>query len=310
MIPNTKRRIIVAGGSGFIGQAVSLLLLSEGYEVVVLTRAASHQAGTIRHVRWDGYETDGWVETLDGAKAIVNLTGKNVNCRRTPENRREIIDSRVNSVRALGEALGRCAQPPEVFVQASGIAIYGDAGDRWCDEAAPHGSGFLAEVSQAWEGAFSEVRVSSVRKCLFRIGPVLGPNGGLLEPLARLTRCFLGGHVGSGQQFLSWIHIIDLTRMFLCAIKDDDNFGVFNAVAPNPATNAQFMCELRRALHRPWSPPVPSFAAKIGAWIVGTDASLALTGQRCAPKHFLAKNFEFEFPNLREALASFFPSQL
>ena len=255
----------------------------------------------------DGKTLVAWKKVLDGARAVVNLTGKNVNCRLTPENRREIIDSRVNSVQALGEAIAECAQPPDVFVQVSAIGIYGDAGDRWCDEDARRGSGFLADVSHAWEEAFEEVQASGMRKGLLCFGPVLGPNGGLLEPLVRLMRWFLGGHVGNGRQFFSWIHSNDLTQMFLAAIEGDEISGVFNAVAPNPVTNAEFMRELRRALHRPWSPPVPAFAAKVGAWIMGTDASLALTGQQCTPKHFLNCGFEFEFPELRGALANLFP---
>lgn len=297
-----KLRILVAGGSGFIGGELSKALLPNNYEVVVLTRAPSHHEGPIRHVHWDGREIDEWIKELDGARAIVNLAGKNVNCRQIPQNRREIVASRVNSVRLLGEAISRCTEAPEVFVQASGIAIYGNAGDRWCDESAPKGTGFLADVSRQWEVAFDQVRESSMRKVLLRIGPVLGPNGGLLEPLMRLTKFFLGGYVGSGRQYLSWIHIVDLLRMFLFAIERNDITGVFNAVAPNPVTNAEFMRELRCLLHRPWSPPVPGFAAKIGAWIMGTDAALALTGQRCAPKHFLERNFPFEFPELRKAL--------
>jgi uncharacterized protein len=299
-----KSRIVLAGGSGFIGQSLSESLLSKNDEIIVLTRAPSHQTGAMRHVYWDGRKVGDWAGVLDGAKAIVNLAGKNVNCRPTLQNRREIIDSRVNSVRVLGEAIRRCTKPPEVFAQASGIAIYGDAGDRWCDESAPKGTGFLADVSRQWEAAFDQVREPKTRKVLFRIGPVLGPNGGLLEPLARLTKFFLGGHLGSGRQYLSWIHVVDLTRMFLFAIDRNDITGIVNAVAPNPVTNAKFMRELRRVLHRPWSPPVPAFAANIGAWIVGTDAMLALTGQRCTPKHFLERSFQFEFPTICDALAS------
>jgi uncharacterized protein (TIGR01777 family) len=303
---NSTSRIVLAGGSGFVGSALSTALVSTGHEVVVLTRAPSHQENGIRHVHWDGHTVEKWSEVLDEAKAVVNLTGKNVNCRHTHDNRREIIESRVNSVRVLGESIAQCTQPPQVFVQASAIGIYGDVGDFWCDENAPHGDGFLAAVSREWEAAFEKVRAPGLRKCLLRLGPVLGPKGGLLEPLARLTRRFLGGHVGSGRQFFSWIHVGDLTRMFLVAIERDDIAGVFNAVAPHPVKNAEFMCELRRALHRPWSPPVPAFAARIGAWIIGTDASLALTGQRCMPKHFLERGFEFEFPELRGALEDLF----
>jgi uncharacterized protein len=306
---STMLRIVLAGGSGFVGRALSTALVSKSYEVVVLGRAASHQAGPIQHIQWDGKTVGDWAKALNGARAIVNLTGKNVNCRHTPRNRREIIESRVTSVRALGEAIARCARPPEAFVQVSAIGIYGRAGDRWCDENAPDGNGFLADVSRAWEKAFAGVHVPTMRKCLLRLGPVLGPNDGLLEPLARLTRWFLGGHVGSGRQFFSWIHIVDLTRMFTSAIEREDVSGIFNAVAPNPVTNANFMRELRRALHRPWSPPVPAAAAKIGAWLMGTDASLALTGQRCTPKHFLERGFEFEFPELRDALQDLFPGR-
>lgn len=303
-----KSRIVLAGGSGLIGSALSEFLLAKNFDVVVLTREPSHDHGGIRYVQWDGRKIDNWVSELEGAKAIINLTGKNVNCRHTAKNRREILESRVNSVRVLGEAIAHCTQPPQIFVQVSGIAIYGNAGDRWCDENAPQGDGFLADVSRAWENAFAEVHAPQTRKCLFRIGGVLAANGGLLEPLARLTKLFLGGHVGSGRQYLSWIHIVDLARMFLAAIEREDIAGVFNAVEPNPATNAEFMRELRRALHRPWSPPVPAFATKIGAWLIGTDAKLALEGQRCAPKHFLEKDFRFEFPNLRDALANIFPN--
>jgi uncharacterized protein (TIGR01777 family) len=303
---NATPRIVLAGGSGFLGRALSTVLISKGYEVVVLGRVVAHEAGRVHHLQWDGKTVGEWRKFLDGALAVVNLTGKNVNCRHTPENRREITDSRVHSVRVLGEAIARCAQSPDVFIQASGIAIYGDAGECWCEENAPLGDGFLADVSRAWEKAFAEVHAPTMRKCLLRLGPVLGPNGGLLEPLARLTRWFLGGHVGSGRPLFSWIHIADLMRMFLCTIDCDDIAGVFNAVAPSPVTNAEFMRELRRALHRPWSPPVPVAAAKIGAWLIGTDASLALTGQRCTPKHFLESGFEFKFPQLRGALEDLF----
>jgi len=302
----TTPRIVLAGGSGFLGRTLSTTLVSKGYEVVVLTRTPSPQERLVHHIQWDGKTLGEWAGALDGARAVVNLAGKNVNCRSTPANRREIIESRVDSVRVLGEAVVKCAQPPSAFIQAGGIAIYGDAGDRWCDEDAPHGNGFLADVSRAWEEAFEEVQQSGMRKSLLRVGPVLGPNGGLLEPISRLTRWFLGGHVGSGQQFFSWIHLDDLVQMFLAAIEREEISGVFNAVAPNPVTNAEFMRELRRALHRPWSPPVPALAARMGAWVMGSNASLALIGQRCMPKHFLEKDFAFGLPKLRQALADIF----
>ena len=302
-----KGRIILAGGSGFLGQSLAKTLPEKGYEVIVLGRAAPHQSATARHVQWDGRTLGEWARLLDGATALVNLTGRSVNCRHTPENRREIIASRVDSVRVLGEAIAQCSQPPQVFVQAGSLAIYGDPGDRWCDEDSPHAEGFSETVCEMWEGAFNAAQVPGMRKVIMRIGIVLGADGGALPVLARLTRWFLGGAVRHGRQYISWIHIADFNRMLVEAIERNDLAGVFNASGPNPATNAEFMRELRRALHRPWSPPVPTWATRIGARLMGTEPSLALTGRRCRPKRFLENGFHFEFPDLRRALADLFP---
>ncbi len=303
------KHVVLAGGSGFLGRALATLAISKGYEVTVLGRAPSHEEGPVRHVQWDGRTPGEWKKFLDGAAAVVNLTGKSVNCRHTPANQREIIASRVDSVRVLGAAIAQCDRAPAAFVQAGSLAIYGDAGDRWCDENTPAGNGFSVEVCQRWEEAFQAIPAPAMRKSLLRIGFALGPGGGALAMLARLTRFFLGGTVGTGRQFTSWIHIADLNRMFLAAIERDDVSGVFNATAPNPVTNAEFMRELRRVLHRPWSPPVPALLAHIGSWFMRTDASLALSGRRCTPKHFLERGFEFEFPQLRGALHDLFPGR-
>lgn len=299
-------RIILAGGSGFLGQSLAKDLVGKGYEVIVLGRGASGARDAIRHVHWDARTPGEWAAFLDGAKAVVNLTGRSVNCRHTSDHKREIMESRVNSVRVLGDAITRCQQPPEVFVQASSLAIYGDPGDRWCDEDAPHAEGFSEEVCKQWEGAFAQVQAPGMRKVVVRIGIALAADRGALPVLARLTRWFLGGKVGHGRQYISWIHINDLTGMFLAAIERADLSGVFNATGPNPATNAEFMRELRRALHRPWSPPVPAWATRIGARFMGTEPSLALTGRRCQPRRFIESGFQFQFPDLRRALADLF----
>jgi uncharacterized protein (TIGR01777 family) len=297
-----KARVVLAGGSGFLGQALAKILLGKGYEVVILSRGAHREGSGIRQLHWDGETLGDWAESVDGAKAILNLTGRSVNCRHTPENRREILASRVNSVRVLGEAVARCAAPPEVWVQASSLAIYGDPGDRWCDEDSPHADGFSEEVCKRWEDEFSKVHAPEMRKVVMRIGIVLDKGQGALPVLARLTRFFLGGRVGSGQQYVSWIHASDLTRMFVEAIERSDIAGVFNVTGPNPVKNAEFMRELRRVLHRPWSPPVPAWATHVGAFLMRTEPSLALTGRRCRPKRFLESGFHFEFPELRGAL--------
>jgi uncharacterized protein (TIGR01777 family) len=301
-----KPRVILAGGSGFLGQSLARALLAKDYEVIVLGRGGSTGSSDVQHAHWDGRTLGGWAKLLDGAKAVVNLTGRSVNCRHTPENRREIMDSRVNSVRVIGDAISGCNQPPEVFVQSSSLAIYGDPGDRWCDEEAPQAEGFSEEVCKRWEDAFAKIRVPGMRKVVLRIGIALDADQGGLPVLARLTRLFLGGRVSHGRQYVSWIHIADLTRMFVEAIERPELAGVFDATGPNPVTNAEFMRELRRALHRPWSPPVPALAARIGAFFIRTEPGLALTGRRCRPKRFLERGFRFEFPELRGALTDLY----
>jgi uncharacterized protein (TIGR01777 family) len=304
-----KPRIVLAGGSGFIGQSLTPFLVSKNYEVIVLTRTKSDRYGAVRHAHWDGKTLGDWIEFVNGALAVVNLTGRSIKCRQTPENRREIVESRIDSVRVLGQAIGQSAQPPKVFVQLAGVGIYGDKGGRICDESTAPGDDFVAEVCEKWEAALDSVESPKTRKVLLRLGVVLGSNGGFLELLGKLTRWFLGGQVGNGRQYISWIHISDLSRLVLASIEREEVGGVFNATSPNPVTNAELMRELRRALHRPWSPPVPEFGARIGAWLMGTEASLALVSQRCVPKRFLENGFTFEFPTLRQALTNIFPSQ-
>jgi uncharacterized protein len=301
-----RKRIVLAGGSGFLGHALSKELLARNYEVVVLTRAPKIRADGVKEVEWDGQHIGEWIQHLDGAEAVVNLAGRSVNCRHTPENLREIIDSRVNSVTAVGSGIYHVAQPPKVWVQSGSLAYYGDLTDEWCDENSPQKSGTAIETCQQWENAFNAAKLPKTRKVLLRIGLVLARDGGLLTVLSKLTKWFLGGCVGSGEQFISWIHLADMNRMFLDVIENEKLSGVFNATGPNPATNEEFMRELRYALHRPWSPPVPEFAVKIGARLMKTEASLALTGRRCAPKRFLENGFQFQFPELHNALADIY----
>ena len=268
----------------------------------MLPRRARRRGDRVREVVWDGEHSGDWINFLEGAAAVVNLTGRSINCRHTPENLREITASRVNSVRALAAALGRLKTPPRVWVQAGAVGFYGDTKDDVCDEHSPAGNDALAGICQQWEAACAAANVPQTRKVIFRIGFVLGRDGGALPVLARLTKCFLGGAIGNGRQYVSWIHLADLARMFVAAIENGNFSGTFNAVAPNPVTNAEFMRELRRVWHRPWSPPAPEFAVKIGSRLMGSEASLALVSQRCAPKRILGTGFEFQFADLTSAV--------
>ena len=277
-------------------------LAAANYEPIVLTRSPRADAAH-RQVQWNGKNLGPWADLLDGAEAVVNLAGKSVNCIYTPENRREIIDSRLDSVRVLGEAINRCQNPPRALVQAASLAIYGNSGDRVCAEDAPPGDGFPVETCLLWEKAIDALQTPRTRKVVLRIGFALGPGGGALEPLVKLTRLFLGGTVGNGKQYISWLHLDDLNEMFLWGIEREDFEGVYNATGPNPVTNSAFMRSLRRVLHRPWSPPTPSLAVKIGARLfMRTESSLALHGRRCTPRRFIEKGFQFKHPHLSESL--------
>jgi uncharacterized protein (TIGR01777 family) len=298
----SAKRIVIAGGSGFIGTALAEEFAGRGDEVIVLTRRSRARRDRVREVVWDGEHLGEWMQFLDGADAVVNLTGKNINCPHTPENLREIIASRVNSVNAIAAAIGKVEKPPRVWVQASATGFYGDTGDIACDESAPAGSNALAQICRQWEAACAAANVPQTRKVTLRIGFVLGRDGGALPVLSKLTKCFLGGAVGNGRQYISWIHLADLVKMFVAAIENEKLSGVFNAVAPNAVTNAEFMRALRRVLDRPWSPPAPVFAVKIGSRLLGSEASLALVSQRCAPKKFLEAGFQFQFVELATAL--------
>jgi uncharacterized protein (TIGR01777 family) len=290
------KKVILAGGSGFIGQALARALAGEGWEPVVLSRAPRDNPA-FREVLWNGETGGAWATELEGATAVVNLTGRSVNCLHTLANSREILESRVNSVRALGKGYARAKNPPPIFVQCSGTGFYGNSGDRLCDESLPSGPGFMAEVCRQWEEAFAALDLPEVRRVVLRLGVVLGREAGAFPPLARLTRLFLGGAAGSGRQYLSWIHRDDLVCLFSTVLAQPEFTGVYNACAPGPVTNAEFMRELRTALRRPWCPAAPEFIVELVArHALKTDGSLALHGQRAVPARLLAAGFAFKYP--------------
>ena len=298
------KRIVIAGGSGYLGRRLARLLVERGDEVCILTRRPDLDGDTNwREVKWDGASLDGdWLGELEGVDVLVNMTGKNVNCRATRANQEEILNSRVDSVRVLGRALASVMRPPKVWVQASSLAIYGDAGDRICDESARLAEPWPANVCTAWEAALGEALLPCMRWVTLRIGFVIGAGGGALPFLAGLAKWGLGGAIGNGRQWISWLHEEDMDEILLRAIDDEEMCGVFNVTGPEPVTNAELMRQLRSALGRPWSPPVPKPAVYLGAWLVGSDPVVGLTGRRCIPKKLGEEGFEFRHPDLGDAL--------
>ncbi len=301
-----KKRVVLAGGSGFLGGWLAKELLGRNYEVVVLTRSPRERQDCVREAEWSGAHMGEWIRFLDGAEAVVNLAGRNINCPHTSKNILEIVEARVNSPRILAGAFGHVMRPPGVWVQAGAIGFYGDRGEEWCNENTLDGQDKLAEVCRQWENSFNSAVVAETRRVLLRIGFVLDRGGGALPILARLTRWFCGGTVGTGKQYISWIHLADLTRIFIQAIERKELSGTFNATAPNPVTNREFMSELRHVLHRPWGLPAPSLCVRFGSWLMQTDSSLALSGCRCAPKRSLEAGFRFQYPDLRAALKNIY----
>ena len=309
------KKVILAGGNGFIGTMLARRLHAEGWAVVVLTRRPPVvRTDGIVEVQWPArpvagsspmsYRTHGtWIHAIDGADAVVNLSGRSVDCVHTPGNQREILESRLDSVRVLGAALEQCRQPPRVWVQASALGYYGDRDLPACDEQSPAGTTFLAEVCARWEEAFATTCPASVRPVVLRLGTVLGKGGGAFPPLARITRWFLGGAAGNGRQGISWIHQADLVELFLQAISRESMRGTYNACAPGPVTNAELMRTLRQTLRRPWCPPAPAAIIRwVAKSVLHTDPSLVLEGQFATPARLLAEGYPFKYNELSPAL--------
>ena len=296
-------RIIIAGGSGFFGRALAATLTQRGHETVILTRNPEAYKGAGRAVEWDGKTLDeSWTAELEGARALINLTGKNVNCRQNRRNREAILQSRVDSVRVLGEALRLVYRPPEVWVQAGSLAIYGDAGDRICDEAGFIPDEYPTDVCRAWEEALGEAIRPEMRWVVLRIGFVLGNAGGALPTLARLTKLGLGGRIGTGQQWISWIHLTDMLRLFVEAIENDHVQGICNATGLQPVTNTEFMAAFRKALGAPVGIPAPAWLMRLVAPLINADPDLALNGRRGLPCRIHGIGFGFRHHNLDTAL--------
>ncbi|WP_096199720.1 TIGR01777 family oxidoreductase [Bacillus sp. FJAT-45350] len=297
-----NKKIVLAGGSGFLGQSLARFLVNKGYEVIILTRGKSAVHDDVKYVQWDGKRLDEWVEAIEGSYAIVNFTGKSVNCIYTKGNKKEIISSRLHSVKVLQDAIRNCKQPPKAFVQAGSLAIFGDTTEV-CDEYSPHGDGFSVHVCKQWEESFLKESFPNTRQVLLRIGFALGKGGGALEPLIKLVKYNLGGTVGSGKQYISWLHIDDLNEMFLEAIENESYSGIYNATGPSPVTNKEFMKTLRKVVGKGWSPPAPTPFVWLGAYVLmQTEPSLALTGRNCIPKRLQESGFIFQYTDLEKAL--------
>jgi len=303
------RRIILAGGSGFLGQVLRGHFLKQGCEVVVLTRSPREMNGRGRECFWDGRSLSEWTRELEGADVLVNLAGRSVDCRYHARNRRLMMDSRVDSTRVLGEAIARCANPPKVWLNSSTATIYKHTfGPAW-DESGEIGAtpeaqdAFSIEVATAWEREFNAAQAPRTRKVALRTAMVFGHGANSVFPvLCRLARFGLGGHMASGRQYVSWIHEADLCHALDWLIEHDEFSGPVNVAAPNPVTNSEMMALVRDLCGVPFGLPAAAWMLEVGAFFLRTETELIIKSRRVVPCRLLSDGFEFRFPELRPAL--------
>lgn len=296
--------IVIAGGSGFIGRALSTALHQHHHGITVLSRdparASATRGPTVAVVGWDVDNPGPWQQAIEEADAVVNLAGEPVAEKRwTPARKEALRRSRLSSTYALVEAIKRATPRPRVLISASGVGYYGARDAMPVTEATPRGGGFLAELSADWEHEASQAAADGVRVVLLRIGMVLGRDGGALGRMVPLFKRFLGGPIPPGYQWVSWIHLKDLVALIEWAIGHDGMSGPVNAVSPNPVTMSEFCRTLARVLRRPSWLPIPELALRLG---LGEMSSMLTTGQRAEPRAVTNEGFAFKFPNLAMAL--------
>jgi uncharacterized protein (TIGR01777 family) len=303
----SRQKVIIAGGTGFLGQLLARSLSADQYEVVLLSRGIPGASVEVtgRFVHWDAHSITGWTSELEGARALINLTGRSIDCRHTQANRKEIIESRIQSTRVLGQAVATCDLPPQNWLNASSMALYGQCfGDEPAhDENSPTQSGgFLEDVTKAWEDEFFRHKRAGVRQIALRISFILGRESGAFPLLAHLARFGLGGKQGSGEQWMSWLHEDDWVGITRYLMEEKQLEGPVNLAAPNPLKNRDFMAELSRQL----SPfgfgfPAPALGVRLGCMLLGSAPELALQSRKVKSSILDRSTYEFMHRNISSA---------
>lgn len=302
-------KVLIAGGAGFLGRALTKSLLADGHQVWILTRnprASTLPAGA-QAVAWDGHTLDGWGERVEEVDAMVNLCGESLSrWPWTARQKQRFLDSRIYPGLALAEAVRRAARRPEVFLQQSGINHYGLRGGEMVTEATPPAEDFLARLTVAWEDSTKAVEEAGVRRVVTRSAVVLSSSGGLLPFMALPVRLFFGGRLGSGAQSLPWIHLADEIGAMRFLLENRQARGAFNLIAPHATSNAEFVRLVARALQRPYWFPTPAFALRLA---MGEMSNLILEGRFAHPARLLEHGYQFRFARLEAALADLFAGQ-
>lgn len=307
-------KLILAGGSGFLGRALARHFLALGWEVVVLTRRKVEDFQNVRQVVWDGETLGAWAAELEGAAALVNLAGRSVNCRYTAANKQEILDSRVKPTEALGRAMAACASPPRVWLNASSATLYRHTlGAAWDETGADFAAtpevrdAFSIAVIEAWERAFYAVPLTQTRRVALRTAMVLGRGENSVFPvLSRLARWGLGGRMGSGKQFVSWLHEDDFCRAVAWLISHETMAGPVNLASPNPLPNAEMMALFRERCGVRVGLPASAWMLEVGAFFLRTETELMLKSRRVVPGKLIDSGYDFQHPTMRDALRHLF----
>lgn len=289
-----KKKIVLAGGTGFIGQYLKEKFKKSGYEVIIISRQP-------HHLSWTDHL--GIVKALERAEMLINLAGKSVNCRYNNSNKEEILNSRTETTHILGTALLACESPPPLWLNSSTATIYRHAEDRPMTESSGEiGTGFSVDVAKAWEQAMFAFQLPYTRQVALRISIVLGEDGGVMTAFENLVRFYLGGVQGTGNQKFSWIHIEDLYRIVLFLKDKKELSGVINCASPHPVTNRELMSHLRIAMNRKIGLPSPKWMLELGAVFIRTETELILKSRWVLPERLEKEGFEFTFDTLEKAL--------
>lgn len=296
-------KIIIAGGTGFIGNFLKEYFRSKAKEIIILSRTTPYQDENVSYLQWDGKTLGIWKDHLENAEILINLAGKSVNCRYTEKNKQEIFDSRTNSTKILGEAVKLLKNPPAVWFNAASATIYRHAEDRPNDEYnGEYKNDFSVQVCKKWEQTFQEIKLPDTRKIILRIAIVLGEKEGVVKRFKNLTTYGLGGRQGNGEQYFSWIHEKDLAGIIEFLFQHSELEGVFNCSSPGPIKNKALMKSFRELLKPMIALPSPEWLLKLGARIIGTETELILKSRWVLPKRLQEAGYEFKFQEIKTAL--------
>jgi uncharacterized protein (TIGR01777 family) len=304
-------KIVLAGGSGYLGQVVADYYKDKAKEIVILSRKeASANSGGQKWIFWDAETPGNWGKELEGADLMVNFCGKNVNCRYTEQNKGEILRSRLVPTMLLGNSIKELATPPKVWINLASATIYRHAEDRPQDEdTGDIGAGFSVDVCKSWEECFRRIGTPATKKIIFRAGIVLGRKDGAFPRLKNLVKFGLGGHQGTGRQYVSWIHEQDFARAIEWAFEAGQDGAIYNVTAPEAVQNRAMMALIRKTYGIPFGLPSPQWLLEPGARLIGTETELILKSRWVYPGKLLKEGFTFQFPDAAAAIGEIMSSR-